>query len=86
MRSPLVGLKEESISESLRRLAAAHATVLGETTEDARRNMLSAYGVRSKLLHDGHAPSNEIASAAAWLSKAVPAILGSLATQASRPD
>jgi hypothetical protein len=64
MRSRLAGLKEESISENLRRLAVAHASVIGETTEEARRNMVSAYGVRSKLVHDGYAPEDEIAGAA----------------------
>ena len=85
MRSRLADLKEKSISENLRQLAAAHANVISETTEDARRNMVSAYGVRSKLVHDGYAPENEIADAATWLSKAVPAILESLANEASMP-
>ena len=85
MRSRLAGLKEESISENLRQLAAAHANVIRETPEEARRNMVSAYGVRSKLVHDGYASENEIAEAAAWLSKAVPAILESLANEASKP-
>ncbi len=75
MRSRLAGLKEESISENLRKLAAAHANVIGETTVEARRNMVTAYGVRSKLVHDGYVPEDEIADAAAWLSKGVPAIL-----------
>jgi hypothetical protein len=83
MRSRLAGLKEESISENLRKLAAAHTSIIGETTEDARRNMDSAYGARSKLVHDGYAPEDEIATAAAWLSGAVPAILESLANEAA---
>jgi hypothetical protein len=83
MRSRLAGLKEESILENLRQLATAHADALGETIDEARRNMVSAYGVRSKLVHDGYARDDEIASAAAWLSKAVPAILESLATEAA---
>ena len=86
MRSRLSGLKEESISESLRRLAASRAAEIGEAVNDARRNMTDAYGVRSKLLHDGHAPSDEIASAAEWLGKAVPAILGSFVAHAAKPD
>ena len=53
MRSRLAGLKDESISESLRKLAATHSEALGETVDDARRNIGAAYGVRSKLLHDG---------------------------------
>lgn len=85
MRSRLANLKEESISETLRELVAAHATILGETTEKARRNVSAAYGVRSKLVHDGHAPENEISVAAAWLSSAVPTILESLVNKASRP-
>jgi hypothetical protein len=84
MRSRLVGLKEESISENLRRLAATHAGAIGETTEEARRNMVSAYGVRSKLVHDGYAPKDEIAVAAKWLRKAVPAILEALADESAR--
>ena len=84
MRSRLAGLKEESISENLRKLAAAHANVIGETTEEARRSMVSAYGVRSKLVHDGYAPKDEIEDAAVWLSKAVPAILESLTNEASK--
>jgi hypothetical protein len=86
MRSRLSGLKEGSISESLRRLAASRATEIGEAVDDAQRNMIAAYGVRSKLLHDGHAPSDEVASAAEWLGKAVPAILGSLMAPAAKPD
>lgn len=85
MRSRLSGLKEESISESLRRLAASHATDIGEAVDSARRNMNAAYGVRSRLLHEGHAPTDEIASAAEWLGKTVPAILGSLVANAAKP-
>lgn len=84
MRSRLAGLKEESISENLRKLAAAHASVIGETTEEARRNMISAYDIRSKLVHDGYAPEDAITDAAAWLSKAVPAILESMTNEASK--
>lgn len=83
MRDRLAGLKKESISESLRKLAATHASVLGEAAEEARRNIGSAYGVRSKLVHDGNAPEKGIAEAAEWLSKAVPAILESLVNKAS---
>jgi hypothetical protein len=83
VRSRLAGVKEKSISERLRELAAAHANVIGVTTEEARRKMVSAYGVRSRLVHDGYAPEDEIADAAAWLDQAVPAILGSLANEAS---
>jgi hypothetical protein len=83
MRSRLADLKEESISERLRKLAVAHANAIGVTTEEARRNMSSAYGVRSKLVHDGYAPEDKIEEAAAWLDKAVPAILKSLADEAS---
>lgn len=79
MRSRLAGLKQESISENLRKLATAHANVIGVTPEEARRNIVSAYSVRSKLVHDGYAPEDEIVNAAAWLSKAIPAILESLA-------
>ena len=86
MGSRLAGLKEESISENLRKLAAAHARAIGETEDDARRNIMSAYGVRSKLVHDGHALEADVASAAAWLSNAVPRILASLATAASHAD
>jgi hypothetical protein len=86
MQSRLATLKDESISESLRRLAASRAAEIGEAVNDARRNMTDAYRVRSKLLHDGHASSDEIASAAEWLGKAVPAILGSLMAQAAKPD
>ena len=85
VQSRLAGLKEESISESLRKLASAHANVIGETAGDARGNIVSAYGVRSKLVHDGYAPEDEITDAAAWLSKGVPAILESLANEASKP-
>lgn len=83
MRSRLLGLKEESISENLRKLAAAHANAIAEPIEDARRNMVFAYGVRSKLVHDGYAPKDDIEVAAAWLSRAVPAILESLVNNAS---
>lgn len=86
MRSRLAGLKEESISERLRKLAAAHAHAIAETIEDARRKMVSAYGVRSKLVHDGYAPERDIADAAAWLGKAVPAILEALANKASEAE
>lgn len=85
MRSRLAGLKEESISENLRKLAGAHAKVIGVTTEEARRNIVSAYGVRSKLVHDGYATDDEIVDAAGWLDKAVPVILESLANEASKP-
>ncbi len=85
MRSRLAELKEESISEKLRKLAATHSSALGETVEDARRNMVLAYRVRSTLLHEGHVTDSDIASAAAWLNKSVPAILESLATTASTP-
>ena len=85
MRSRLAGLKDESISESLRKLAATHSEALGETVDDARRNIGAAYGVRSKLLHDGFAPDRDIASAAAWLNNAVPKILESLVMTASTP-
>jgi hypothetical protein len=85
MRSRLAGLKQESISENLRKLAAANANVIGETTEEARHNMVSAYGVRSRLVHDGYASEEEIAAARAWLNKAVPAILESLANETSKP-
>jgi hypothetical protein len=84
MRSRIEGLKEESISENLRNLAATHANAIGETTTDARRNMISAYGVRSKLVHDGHASKEEIEKAATWLGKAVPAVLEGLTTEASK--
>ena len=77
-------MREESISESLRKLAGRHANVIGETTEEARRNMGSAYSVRSKLLHVGYASGDEIAAAAAWLRKGVPAILETLAYEASK--
>lgn len=86
MRSRLASLKEESISESLRKLVAAHADVIGMTSEEARRNMGSAYGVRSRLVHDGSAPEGEVVDAAAWLNKVVPAILESLANEASNPE
>jgi len=85
MQSRLGKLKEESIGEKLRELAAAHANVVGETTEDARRNIVEAYHVRSMLVHDGDASEDEIAYAAAWLSKTVPAILESLVNEASKP-
>jgi hypothetical protein len=85
MRSRLAGLKKESISESLRRLAAAHANAIGVTEEEARRNMVSAYGVRSDLVHDGYASKEAIASAVKWLDKAVPAILESLANETADP-
>jgi hypothetical protein len=85
MRSRLAGLKEESISENLRNLAAALANVIGETTEEARHNMVSAYNIRSKLVHDGHATKDETTDAAAWLSKAVPAILESFINDVSKP-
>lgn len=85
LRSRLAGLREESISENLRKLAAAHAKVIGETIDDARRNMVAAYGVRSKLVHDGFAPEAEIASAADWLGKTVPAVLEKLVSEASKP-
>jgi hypothetical protein len=84
MRSRLDGLKEESSSENLRNLAATHANAIGETTTDARRNMVSAYGIRSKLVHDGQASKEEIEKAATWLSKAVPAVLEALTTEASK--
>lgn len=86
MRSRLANLKEESISETLRELVTAHAAILSETTEEARRNVVAAYAVRSKLVHDGQAPENEISGAAAWLGSAVPAILESLVNKASRPS
>lgn len=84
MRSRIAGLKDESISENLRKLAARHATSIGETIDDARRNMVSAYAVRSKLVHDGYATDNEISTAAAWLRKTVPAILEAIAIETSR--
>ena len=62
----------------------AHSNAIGETTEEARRSVVLAYGVRSKLVHDGYAPEDEVANAAAWLSKAVPAILESLANEAAK--
>ena len=74
----------ESISENLRNLAATHANAIGESTADASRNIVSAYGVRSQLVHDGQASSGEIEKAAAWLSKAVPAVLEALTTEASK--
>jgi len=84
IRSRLASLKNESISERLRRLAVAHASDIGVTTEQARHKMVSAYGVRSKLVHDGNAPEAEIEDAAAWLDKAVPAILKSSANEVSK--
>ncbi len=53
--------------------------------EEARRNVVRAYGIRSKLVHDGHAPEEEIDFAAAWLSSAVPTILQSLVNQQASP-
>jgi hypothetical protein len=85
MRCRIAGLKAESISENLRKLAAAHANAIGEASEEARRNMISAYNVRSKLVHDGYASEDDIFDATAWLSTAVPAILESLVHEASTP-
>ena len=83
IRSRLANLKEESISENLRELVAAHTAIIGETIEEARRNVTNAYGVRSKLVHDGYASEEEIKDAADWLGKVVPAILESLVNEAS---
>jgi hypothetical protein len=83
-RSRLAGLRDESISERLRKLAVTHASDIGVTTAEARDKIVLAYGIRSKLVHDGNAPEAEIEFAAAWLSKAVPAVLRSLANEASK--
>ena len=86
MRNRIRNLKEESISENLRKLAEAHATAIGTSIDEARQNMVSAYGVRSKLVHDGYASENAIVTAAQWLQNATPAILESLANDASTPE
>jgi hypothetical protein len=86
LRSRVAGLKEKSISERLRNLALAHANDIGEAPESVRRNIVKAYGVRSKLVHEGHAPKAEVADAMQWLAQAVPAILSSLATVVSDAD
>ena len=81
-RSRLSSLKDESISRRLRALVVSHHQVLGETADEAHRNMKAAYDIRSKLLHEGHADTADIGLAVNWLQAAVPKILEALISQA----
>lgn len=86
LESRLANLKKKSISETFRQLAMTHAEVIGETPQQARKSATVAYGVRSKLLHEGYATEDEIADAVTWLNKAVPAILKTLVDEATNPS
>ena len=82
LRSRLADLKNESVSRRLRHLVVSHAEALGETQEEAARNIGAAYGARSELLHEGHADVDAIRRAESWLQTAVPKILDTLIARA----
>lgn len=84
LRARLDGLREESVSENLRNLAARYADVIGETAVDARRNIVSAYATRSQLVHNGRSSPAKIEEALSWLGKAVPAILEAMTIEVSK--
>jgi hypothetical protein len=85
LRSRLADLRKESISRRLRDFVVAEAACLGETSEEAATNISAAYGVRSELLHEGHADDNAVRKAAAWLHKDVPKILEVLIARHAAP-